>query len=81
MSSPEGHDLPSLLQLCRAQWLQGQENTWQIVLNDHPGMRPEILALPAVLLEAEYQRERWVGMCPSLPRRCELLLSLPANLL
>jgi transposase len=35
---------------------KGKKTPWQIVLNDHPEMRPEVLALPPILLEAEYQR-------------------------
>ena len=37
---------------------KGKRTPWQIVLNDHPEMRPQVLALPPVLLESEYQQEQ-----------------------
>ncbi len=35
---------------------KGGRTPWPIVEADRPGIRPEVLALPPVLLEAEYQR-------------------------
>jgi len=40
---------------------KGGRTPWQIVGADRPGIRPEVLALPPVLLEAEYQRLSRVG--------------------
>lgn len=40
---------------------KGGRTPWPIVGADRPGIRPEVLALPPVLLEAEYQRLSRVG--------------------
>jgi hypothetical protein len=34
---------------------------WDIVQADHAGIHPEILALPPVLLESEFERVQQVG--------------------
>ena len=40
---------------------KGRKTPWEIVRQDHPRIRPEILALPPVLLEKEYEQAGQVG--------------------
>jgi transposase len=40
---------------------RGRRTPWDIVERDHAGISPAVLALPPVLLEAEYQRLEQVG--------------------
>lgn len=40
---------------------KGKKTPWEIVRRDHPRIQPEILALPPVLLEAEFERTEQVG--------------------
>jgi transposase len=40
---------------------KGRKTPWDLVQNDHRGIRPEILALPPVLLESEFERVQKVG--------------------
>jgi transposase len=40
---------------------KGRKTPWDIVHNDHPGIGPEILALPPVLLETEFERVQQMG--------------------
>jgi hypothetical protein len=40
---------------------KGRRTPWEIVQADHPSLRPEVLALPPVLLEAEFERTQGVG--------------------
>jgi transposase len=40
---------------------KGGKTPWDIVSSDHPAIRPEILALPPVLLEREFRRTLQVG--------------------
>ena len=45
----------------RTNGYKGGRTPWEIVTEDHPELRPELLALPPVLLEAEFQRLDRVG--------------------
>jgi hypothetical protein len=38
-----------------------RQTPWEIVNRDHPDIKPEILALPPVLLETEFERTHGVG--------------------
>lgn len=50
---------------------KGERTPWEIVEADHPQFRPEILALPPVLLEAEFLRLDQVGQnVPGLDADC-----------
>ena len=40
---------------------RGRRTPWEIVKQDHPRITPKVLALPPVLLEAEFQRLEHVG--------------------
>jgi transposase len=40
---------------------KGERTPWEIVHADHPSLGPEVLALPPVLLEAEFERIQGVG--------------------
>jgi hypothetical protein len=40
---------------------KGRKTPWDLVQNDHRRIRPEILALPPVLLESEFERVQQVG--------------------
>lgn len=42
--------------LARPNGYKGERTPWDIVSQDHPEIRPEIIALPPVLLEAEFLR-------------------------
>jgi hypothetical protein len=52
---------------------KGRKTPWDIVQKDHPGIRPEILALPPVLLESEFERaQQVVRMCLGLTWWCQV---------
>jgi transposase len=50
---------------------KGERTPWEIVERDHPDIHPEVLALPPVLLEAEFLRLDQVGQnVPGLDAIC-----------
>lgn len=47
--------------LARPNGYKAGRTPWQIIANDHPGMQPEVLAMPPVLVEAEFERAEHLG--------------------